>query len=150
MMSKILLAGLLSVSVAILSSGCSSVDDPSPDGGAVADAGMIGNGCIQPFELGNNLKVGMYCTPGGQQCDRNDLSKGEAFLCTVDTEAEASLPMCTKNCKVNSECGEGAICTNGDATKKCSTRKGCVPKRCADEGDEGLEDWSVCQTDGGL
>ncbi len=140
--------GILVACLATVSVACSSTSNDPVDAGSTPDANVfVGSGCIMPGDKGNSLKVGQFCTQSGGECDLNT-GNGEAYLCTVDQEHGAALPMCTKACFLNSECGEGAICTDGEPAHKCSHGKGCVPKRCTDN-DPGLVARSECETDGG-
>ena len=74
----------------------------------------------------DSLAVGQYCTRGGNQGSVN-LNSGKAPFCTTDFGKSAELSFCTMLCRVNAECGERAICTNGGGDGP----NGCVPANCA-------------------
>lgn len=73
---------------------------------------------------GNELRVGMPCTRGGQECNNNP----KTFLCTGDFDDKTDLLFCTKPCVVDEDCGSGAKCA-GDPKKPTSGR-GCIPAAC--------------------
>jgi hypothetical protein len=77
--------------------------------------------CIQPGDPGNNIGVGHYCTPGGQECNALPL----APLCLADVGEDEWF--CTRiGCDAMTDCGDGAGCLlnpQGSA---------CVPCKCDD------------------
>jgi len=100
---------------------CACAGKKYPDGCDPADAG-----CVTPCSTGNALAVGEHCTRGGDQCTKN-FSTGKAYLCTTDFDKDAGLSFCTMVCSTNTDCGAGAVCTNGGGTGP----KGCVPALCS-------------------
>jgi hypothetical protein len=134
------------LTIAGLVGGCSSDDDDGDgaSGGASSSsgAGATGTGgtggdptpaesCRQPGDKGNNLGVGEYCTPGGDEC------KGfpEAGLCLATVGQNQWF--CTQiGCTATSDCGEAAgcvitgegsacvLCECDDSSPQCQTGAG--------------------------
>ena len=79
--------------------------------------------CVRPGDVGNDVGVGQYCTPGGTQCEPFDL----APLCLASVGQEQWF--CTRiGCDAQTNCGAGAGClieAEGSA---------CVPCRCDGRG----------------
>jgi hypothetical protein len=101
-----------------------------------ADGGLLDTkheACTQPCSTGNELKVGMYCTASGNECDYNNVQAGEAYLCTLSQEPQASLAMCTKACSYNEQCGTVSVCTGDPADTSPTAPRGCVPSACTDD-----------------
>lgn len=116
--------------------GCSSEDDDGDDGdrpsssaSSSSSAGTGGQGadptpagsCRKPGDKGNNLGVGEYCTPGGDECD----GFPEAALCLATVGQDQWF--CTQiGCTADSDCGDDAGCViTGDGSA-------CVLCECDD------------------
>lgn len=82
----------------------------------------VGDACVQPGELGNDVGVGRFCTDLGGECDGT-----EADFCLAS--AVEDMPFCTKIfCSDDEECGEGATCEGGPGGSAC------IPLTCQGEG----------------
>jgi hypothetical protein len=127
-------AALLAVALA---ASCS--DDTSPSGTATGSGTGTGTGqgnggeggdptpedsCIRPGDMGNDVGVGEYCTPGGGECD----DFAEAPFCLADVGQDQWF--CTRiGCDEETNCGEGAGCLMVEGSGSA-----CVPCRCEDGG----------------
>lgn len=124
------------VAVATIASLGAACDDTSGAGGATssgsttsssASSGSTSTGntqmCIQPDDVGNDLGIGHYCTPGGGECKAFPL----AALCLADVGQDEHF--CTRiGCDATTNCGMGAGCLidpQGSA---------CVPCKCDSAG----------------
>ncbi len=98
----------------------------TPDAGTThGNAGCSGppaasDPCVRSCNTGNELGVGKYCTPGGNQCRGN----GSAVLCTADFDNRGP-GFCTKGCSDDTGCGSGAVCQHD------TSGSGCLPVECA-------------------
>ena len=61
-----------------------------------------------PFDLGDSLGVGEYCTTDGGQCDDNPSATTCSALLNGDLIVTSYV--CTLVCDETTECGEGASC----------------------------------------
>ncbi|MFO0554854.1 MAG: hypothetical protein U0271_41135 [Polyangiaceae bacterium] len=112
---------------------------PQGGGGAAANGGSGGNGgsaggdpvtpvtsCVQPGDVGNDIGVGTYCTPGGGEC----ADQADAIICLADLGQDQWF--CTKlSCQMDAECGTAASCyidPQGSA---------CIPDHCSGTGGAG-------------
>lgn len=98
------------------SSDDGSDDGGGPDGstGGEPDAGG-GPACASPGAEGNEIGVGRYCTPDGDECADLDAS-----ICTVAIQDDAP-PFCTKFCFSDDDCGSDATCEdNGGPVSGCA------------------------------
>ena len=80
--------------------------------------------CSDPCNVGNELGVGRYCTPGHGECNQNGAVGGFIF-CTKDYEPTETVQYCTGACKVDADCGTGAYCSGSGQGSK-----GCIPATC--------------------
>lgn len=116
----------LTLFAALALAACASDDNgPAGDGdGDLTDACAGTTGCNGECEVGNEMGVGRYCTPDGNEC-RGQL----AAFCTVDFNDSAD-SFCTRPCNpdgdVVAQCGVDAICRTEDG----SGPAGCVPNSC--------------------
>lgn len=79
--------------------------------------------CIQPGDPGNDIGIGAYCTPGGNECKKFPL----ASLCLADVGQDEHF--CTRiGCDETTNCGMGAGCLLDPAGSAC------VPCKCDDAG----------------
>lgn len=83
--------------------------------------------CGQPGDLGNEMGVGAFCTPGGSECTAHPT----AGLCLATLSPSDGQWFCTRLCTDDSMCGTNAVCT-GDPRGRA-----CVPARCASSDDAG-------------
>lgn len=106
---------------------CSSTPETpgaGPDAGPHATPGI----CLpDPLGTGNNLNVGAYCSPGGNQCAQYD----NARLCSIDLDPEGDNFCIRIGCRSHDDCGNQGCCTG---RAEVST-KACVPKGCLTDGD---------------
>lgn len=124
------LAGLLGLVMAAAT--CSDDADTTGDGGSAgsSSSGEAGSGgtieypdesCVVPGDEGNNLGVGEFCTPGGDECD--DFNLAPACLANFGQDQW----FCTRiGCDETTDCGEDAECLLDGAGSAC------VPCRCSD------------------
>jgi hypothetical protein len=106
---------------------CSSEDTPDA---SVADAGPHASPGVcrpDPTGTGNELNVGAYCSPGGDECGAFE----EAPLCAIDLDPEGDRFCIRVGCDNHEECGSQACCTGRVETPT----KACVPKGCLTEDD---------------
>jgi len=108
-------------------SGQSGTGGGSAEGG---DAMLVPDGCVQPGDQGNELGIGTYCSPGGNQCSAFAL----APLCLADAVPEEGEWFCTRLCTTDDMCGSAAFCLVTDRGSAC------VPNRCVDGGGAGSRD----------
>ena len=93
----------------------------TPDSGSDSGLMVPAGSCGQPGDMGNELGVGRFCTPGGRQC----ATAPQARICVVDLSPADMQWYCTRLCSADSDCGTDAVCI-GDARGM-----GCLPARCA-------------------
>jgi hypothetical protein len=79
-----------------------------------------------PCNIGNELGVGAWCSPAGNQCAKYSLT------CGIDADPKEGSYFCVKLCTLNSECGTGACCT-GDPLNENGGQRACVPNICPDK-----------------
>lgn len=97
-------------------------------GGASAGGASTGGGsssmCIQPGDVGNDIGVGHYCTPGGNECADFPL----ATLCLADVAQPEWF--CTRiGCDETTNCGADAGCLidpQGSACVLCACDSSAV------------------------
>ena len=94
-------------------------------GGATIDAPCSGaTACSDPCNVGNELGVGRYCTPGHGECNQNGQVGGFIF-CTKDYEPAETVQYCTGPCSKDSDCGTNAFCSGSG-----QGGRGCIPATC--------------------
>lgn len=80
---------------------------------------MPPDSCIQPGDTGNELGIGTYCSPDGQEC----LAFNPPLTCLADLGQDEWF--CTRIfCKTTDECGSEVTCLMQDLGSAC------VPDRC--------------------
>src|SRR5687768_13601666 len=100
---------------------CSS--DPAAPDASVPDAGPRPSPGVcrpDPTGTGNELNVGAFCSPGGDECSKY----AEAPLCAIDLDPEGDRFCIRVGCDQHSECGTEACCTG----RVDNPIKACVPK----------------------
>ncbi len=88
--------------------------------------------CLAELACGNSLNVGKLCSKGGGECGLA-IDFEHAFFCTVDHRS-TPLAYCTKPCREDKHCGEGAVCTEDPNDPKA--QKGCLPIACVGVGEQ--------------
>jgi len=83
-----------------------------------AIGGATGDGCGVAGDLGNDVGVGLYCTPGGEECADN----GAANFCIANFSDHNYCTIIL--CSNDEQCGEGAHCASESAGSAC------VPDYC--------------------
>jgi hypothetical protein len=120
---------------------CEVEDPPSrvPDsgGGGGVDPGAEGEGeaegngdeptfesCVEAQDEGNQLGVGRYCEPDGDECKELDVAQ----FCSADFYPDQPSTGCTFPCSGSEECGEGSSCR--PSADPLATGGDCVPTIC--------------------
>lgn len=118
--------GVIALSIAL--TGCSSSEATTTDAGSTRDAyiEVPAESCAQPGDMGNEIGVGAFCSPAGNQCS----AFTQARLCLADVVRDEGQWFCTRTCTTSEQCGSGAVCV-------IETRGGgCVPAQCAPEDED--------------
>lgn len=138
--TAVILAGALLL-VASGATGC-DVDDPvsrvPPDGGGGGgiDHSFEGEGegdggaqtfstCVEEGSPGNELGVGKYCSPKGDQCQGQEQV---TLFCSADFFPNDTSTGCMFECTASEQCGEGATCR--PPTDAAEAGGECVPTEC--------------------
>lgn len=80
--------------------------------------------CVADDAPGNELGVGRYCTPKGDEC----FGQPRATFCHADFYPDETSTGCMFNCSGSEECGEAATCRPFADPEKVGGE--CVPTQC--------------------
>ena len=128
MRPHLLTAALLLTSLLSLAA-CGDDDDVAPARDLGVDAFVMApaESCAQPGDVGNDIGIGTFCTPRGNECRAFPL----AGLCLAAAAPSERQWFCTRLCERDDQCGADARCF-GDARGMS-----CVPSRCLDPVEDG-------------
>ncbi|MFO0726668.1 MAG: hypothetical protein U1E65_22970 [Myxococcota bacterium] len=118
---------LASILTVIVAAACSTSPAATPDAGDTTPHATPGICIPDMYGTGNDLHVGAFCSPGGNQCGKYD----QAPLCSIDLDPEGDNFCIRVGCHSHAECGNQGCCTGRENV----SIKACVPKGCLTNGD---------------